>query len=73
MEIWQNKIRSSRKYLSRWAKNLNGAYKKEKKELISKVDELDKKAKSTMLAPHEVDLRHCLNARLIQLLREEVT
>jgi hypothetical protein len=24
-----------------------------------------------MLLPHEVDLRHCLKARLIQLLREE--
>jgi hypothetical protein len=24
-----------------------------------------------MLMPHEVDLRHCLKAQLIQLLREE--
>jgi hypothetical protein len=31
MEIWQNKIRSLRRYHRRWAKNQNGAYKKEKK------------------------------------------
>jgi uncharacterized protein YnzC (UPF0291/DUF896 family) len=60
-----------RKYLKGWTKNLNRANKKEKKEIIRKADELDKKAKSTMLSPHEVDLRHCLKARLIQLLRDE--
>jgi hypothetical protein len=43
MEIWQNKIRALRKYLRGWANNINGAYKKEKKEIISKLDELDKK------------------------------
>jgi hypothetical protein len=31
LEIWQNKIRSLRKYLRGWAKNQNGAYKKERK------------------------------------------
>jgi hypothetical protein len=34
-----------RKYLKGWTKNLNGANKKEKKEIIRKADELDKKAK----------------------------
>jgi hypothetical protein len=38
---------------------------------MSKVDELDKKAETTMLSPHEVDLRWCLKAQLIQLLHEE--
>jgi hypothetical protein len=71
LEIWQNKIRSLRKYLRGWAKKQNGAYKKEKKELSSKIDELDKKAEHAMLLPHEVDLRHCLKVRLIQLLLEE--
>jgi hypothetical protein len=55
MQIWQNKIRSLRKYLRGWAKYLNGANKKEKKEIIRKVE-------STMLSPHEVDLQHCLKA-----------
>jgi hypothetical protein len=71
LEIWQNKIRALRRYLRGWAKNMNGAYKKEKKDITNKLDELDKKAESTMLLPHEVDLKCCLNARLIQLLREE--
>jgi hypothetical protein len=71
MEIWQNKIRLLRRYLRGWSKNLNGANKKEKKDVITKVDELDKKVESTMLSPHEVDLRRCLKARLIQLLHEE--
>jgi hypothetical protein len=35
MEIWQNKIRSLRKYLRGWAKNMNGAYKKEKRNLLT--------------------------------------
>jgi hypothetical protein len=32
---------------------------------------LDKKAVTTVLLPYDVDLKHCLKARLIQLLREE--
>jgi hypothetical protein len=42
-----------------------------KKDLSSKIDELDKKTEHTMLLPHEVDLRHCLKVRLFQLLQEE--
>jgi hypothetical protein len=38
---------------------------------MSKLEQLDKKAESTMLLPHEVDIKHCLNAWLIQQLREE--
>jgi hypothetical protein len=51
-------------------KNANGQYKKEK-EIMNKLEQLDKKAKGTMLSPQEVDAKHCLNARLMQLLREE--
>jgi hypothetical protein len=60
------------KYLRGWSKNLNGANKKEKEEITRKTNELDKKAESTMLSPHEVDLRHRLNTQLIQILREEI-
>jgi hypothetical protein len=38
---------------------------------MSKLEQLDKKAESTMLLPHEVDIKHCLNVWLIQQLREE--
>jgi hypothetical protein len=62
MEIWQNKTRSLRKYLK---KTKMGLTRKRKKELPSKIDELDKKAEHIMLLPHEVDLRHCLNVWLI--------
>lgn len=41
---WQNKICRPRQFLRGWAKNLSGAYKKEKARLIAKADELDKLA-----------------------------
>jgi hypothetical protein len=31
IEIWQNKIRTLRRYHRGWVKNINGVYKKEKK------------------------------------------
>jgi hypothetical protein len=71
MEIWQNKIRFLRKYLRGWTKKMNGVHKKEKTELIEKIEQLDKKAETTMLLQHEVDMKRCLKKRLLQLLREE--
>jgi hypothetical protein len=52
-------------------KNTNGQYKKEKKEIMNKLEQIDKKAEGAMLSPQEVDAKNCLNARLMQLLREE--
>ena len=49
MEVWQNKIRRLRQFLRGWAKNISGRNKKEKMELITKTDDLDKKAESTFL------------------------
>jgi endonuclease/exonuclease/phosphatase family metal-dependent hydrolase len=40
---WQNKIRRLRQFLRGCMKNMCGAYKKEKQELIGKVGELDKR------------------------------
>jgi hypothetical protein len=60
-----------RSYLRGWAKNINGLYKKERKEITNKLKELDKKAECIMLSPQELDVKHCLNVRLMQLLREE--
>jgi hypothetical protein len=42
-----------------------------KKDILGKLEQLDKKAKSTLLLPHEINIKQCLNAWLIQLLREE--
>ena len=71
LERWQAKIRRLRQYLRGWAKNLSGAYKKEKKVLLNKLDELDKKAESVLLDEVELNLKHVLNERLAELLREE--
>jgi hypothetical protein len=38
LEKWQNKIRNLRKYLRGWAKNASGTYKKEKQEVMTKIE-----------------------------------
>jgi mannosylglycoprotein endo-beta-mannosidase len=50
---------------------VSGAYKKEKKTLLNKLDELDKKAENSLLDVTELNLQHVLNERLAELLREE--
>jgi hypothetical protein len=71
MQRWQNKIRRLRQFLRGWAKNMNGAYKKEKQELLRMAEELDKKAESQLLSQREWDLKQSIHERLNQLLREE--
>jgi hypothetical protein len=71
MQKWQNKIRRLRQFLRGWAKNMAGAYKKEKQELMRKADELDKKAETQLLSQREWDLKQSISERLAQLLREE--
>jgi len=44
---------------------------KKKAILLNKLDELDKKAEHTLLNVSERDLKHVLNERLAELLREE--
>ena len=60
-----------RQHLRGWAKNVSGAYKKEKKELLDKLNELDKKVENVMLDGTELNLKYVLNERLAELLREE--
>ena len=45
--------------------------KRKKKSLLNKLDELDKKAETTPLDGNELNLKHALNNRLTELLREE--
>jgi hypothetical protein len=71
MQKWQNKIRRIRHFLRGWAKNMNGAYKKEKQELMRKAVELDKKAETQLLSQQEWDLKQSISSRIAQLLREE--
>jgi hypothetical protein len=60
-----------RQYLKGWAKNISGQYKKEKKEILNILDDLDKKAEISALETHERDLKQFLKNRLAELLREE--
>ncbi|WVZ71809.1 LOW QUALITY PROTEIN: hypothetical protein U9M48_020345 [Paspalum notatum var. saurae] len=71
MDRWQAKIRRLRQHLRGWAKNIRGAYKKEKKLILDKLDELDKKSEHTQLDQNELNLKHAFHERLSQLLREE--
>jgi hypothetical protein len=48
LEKWQANIRRLRQYLRGWAKNISGAYKKEKS-LLNKLDELGRKAETIPL------------------------
>jgi hypothetical protein len=56
MEKWQARIRKVRQHLRGWAKHTSGSLKKEKKEIISKLDDIDKKAKLVSLSSMELDL-----------------
>jgi hypothetical protein len=71
MDRWQAKIRKLRQYLRGWANHTSGINKKEKKSLLNKLDELDRRAESTILMQQELDLKCCLHNRLANLLREE--
>jgi hypothetical protein len=59
-------------FLWGWAQNVSGTYKKERKSILNTLDLLDKKAENTPLASEELDLKNCLNNRIVQMLREEV-
>ena len=71
MEKWQNKIRRLRRFLRVWARNLSSQNKKHKSNLLTKIDDLDRKAETIVLSPQEMELRHHLKGQLTKLLREE--
>ncbi|WVZ52923.1 hypothetical protein U9M48_003922 [Paspalum notatum var. saurae] len=71
LERWQNKIRRLRQHLRGWEKHVSGCYKKEKKQILNKLDELDKKSEDAQLENDELNLKHALSERLACLLREE--
>jgi hypothetical protein len=53
IQIWKNKIHHLRQFLRGWAQNSSGVYKKEKERLLSIIDRLDIKAKSSPLSMSE--------------------
>jgi hypothetical protein len=50
---------------------MSGHHKKEKKEILTTLDVLDKKAENIPLQRDEINLKQCLNNRLAHLLQEE--
>jgi mannosylglycoprotein endo-beta-mannosidase len=60
-----------RQFLRGWAKNTSGSNKKEKKEILQKLDILDRKAESNELSSQEIDTKNFLQNRLAAMLREE--
>ena len=71
LEQWQNKIRRLRRFLRGWARNLISQNRRDKSNLLAKIDVLDRKAETILLSPQEVELRHHLKGQLTKLLREE--
>jgi hypothetical protein len=69
LEHWQFKIRRLRQHLRGWARHTAGSYKKEKKTLLSLLEDLDKKAKSDHLSDQEVNIKHYLKEHLVTLLQ----
>ncbi len=70
IESWRANIRCLRQHLRGWTKHTSGIYKKEK-ELLDKLDLLDKKAESILLTQEELNIRNYCRNRLSCLLREE--
>jgi hypothetical protein len=64
-------LRRLRQHLRGWAKNTRGTLIKENKTLLSFLDSLGKKAESVALSDQEVNFKHYLKERLVQLLSEE--
>jgi len=56
LERWQFKIRRLRQYLRGWAKHTAGSYRKEKKTLLARLENLDKKAEGNQLSDHKLIL-----------------
>jgi mannosylglycoprotein endo-beta-mannosidase len=71
LERWQSKIRRLRQHLRGWARHTAGSYRKEKKTLLTLLENLDKKAECASLSDQEINLKHYLKERLVCLLREE--
>lgn len=71
IDKWQEKARRMRRYLKGWHFNVEGAYKREKKDLLSKLDHLDRKEETTALSVVERSLRMNWDFSLKRIMRDE--
>jgi hypothetical protein len=73
MERWQFKIRLLRKKINGWSKNMEPDLRKRKKDLLEKLDLLDKKSEHQQLTPQEEKERKDMKESLENIwLMEEI-
>lgn len=73
IERWQKRFRELRKKLKGWNKNWEGLYRREKQEILSKIDEIDIRAETFGMSKDEREERRELETRLKFVIREEKT
>jgi hypothetical protein len=71
IDKWQEKTRRLRRHIKSWHINVEGAYRKEKSEILTKLNNLDKKNEETVLSVGEKELQVVSIGRLKMLLRDE--
>ena len=71
IQIWNNKVRATRKFLGGWARHMSGILKKEKLRLSSIIDDLEALAEIRPLTTQEIQLKSQSNEQIARLLREE--
>jgi hypothetical protein len=64
-------MRRLRRHIKGWHINVEGAYRKEKKMLLDKMDILDKKEEHTPLSVQEKEMQVDIHQRIKKLLRDE--
>jgi hypothetical protein len=65
------KMRRLRRHIKGWHINVEGAYRKEKKMLLEKMDILGKKEEHTTLSVQEKEMQIDMHKRIKKLLRDE--
>jgi hypothetical protein len=71
IDKWQEKMSRLRRHIKGWPINIEGAYRREKKMLLERMDTLDKKGEQTPLTVLEKEQQVEMHARLKKLLRDE--
>ena len=71
MDVWQHKLRKLRKKLKGWINNVVGVYRKQKHELLSKIDILDKECEIFGLTLENREYKNFLEEQLSKILKEE--
>lgn len=71
IERWQKKLRVLRKKLNGWNRNWEGLYKREKEDILRKIDAIDIKVESAGMTSIDREERRSLEQKLCYTIREE--